>query len=90
MNTNDITFNTMRLYQKDGQIIRAVFDESASVVRFNDFSRMVSGEFPYQRYNNSEFDLARAVMVAYDHGIYTYTREAPRRDPDAKVKEIRL
>ncbi|MBN9552925.1 MAG: hypothetical protein J0H31_29755 [Alphaproteobacteria bacterium] len=90
MSTTDLTFNTGRLYQSDGQIIRAVFDEQARVVRFNDFSRMVSGEFPYQRYNNTEFDLARAVMVAYDHGIYTYTREAPRRDPNAVIRSIRL
>lgn len=90
MNTTDLTFNTGRLYTKEGQVIRAVFDESAGVVRFSDFSRMVDGEFPYQRYNNSDFDIARAVMVAYDHGIYTRTREAPRRDPDAKIKDIRL
>lgn len=90
MSTTDLTFNTMRLYTQEGQVIRAVFDDQACVVRFNDFSRMVSGEFPYNRHNNSDFDLARAVMVAYDHGIYTYTREAPRRDPAAEVRSIRL
>ena len=86
----DITFNTGRLYAKEGQVIRAVFDDQACVVRFNDFSRMVSGEFPYQRHNNSHFDLARAVMVAYDHGIYNYTREVPSRDPDAEIRRINL
>ncbi|TPJ51755.1 MULTISPECIES: hypothetical protein [unclassified Mesorhizobium] len=90
MNVNDLTFNTGRLYTKDGQVIRAVFDANAGVVRFNDFSRMVSGEFPYQRHNNTPQDLALAVMLAYDHGIYTYTREAPRRDPDAEIRSIRL
>lgn len=76
----DITFNTGRLYTKDGQIIRAIFTDN--VVRFSDFSRMVSGEFPLQRPAVSPQEFARVVMVAYDHSIYTWTREAPARTDD--------
>ena len=73
----DVTFNTGRLYTKEGQVIRATFD--GQIVRFSDFSRMVSGEFPYQRHDDTDASFVRLVMTAYDHSIYRYTREAPSR-----------
>lgn len=80
----DLTFNTSRMYARDGQVIRATYDPATLELRFDDFSRMISGVFrdvstsPDQlaRWERFPEIFARAVMHRYDAGGYDW---APSR-----------
>ena len=93
----DLTFNTSRLYQAHGQVIRATYDSDTHELRFDDFSRMISGVYtdveleqhlspPY--YAQSPERFARFVMSHYDRGGYEW---APCRTYDLEdIQHFRL
>lgn len=89
----DITFNTGRLYTKDGQIIRVVWDKDAGKIHFNDHSRMITGtiDAPDKSFTDA-WMLASHVMGRYDQYDYRWSGEAAqlRRDPDASIHAFRL
>jgi ATP-dependent DNA ligase len=80
MNTYTMTFNTGRLYTKRGQIITAQYDDVTGLIRFNDHSRMITGQIiaPSNIPQNIETYMdrhrfAKIVMRNYDNGGYGYT-----------------
>jgi len=89
----DITFNTGRLYARDGQIIRAVWSKDTNEVHFRDFSRMIMGtvEAPHSD-TKTPHALAAHLMAHYDRHEYRITLESMQlgRDPDAKVHSFRI
>ncbi len=95
----DIHFNTGRLYTKDGQIIRAVWDAEKEVVHFADFSRAINGSIEAPTYAagfTRPGSLAMFVMERYDRGAYKNTPESwellmvTGRDQSAKVEEFTI
>lgn len=71
-------WNTGRLYQRDGQVIVAVFipqGHRGGVVQFCDHSRMIDGQFEVSSTPGSESELRDRVMHHYDHNDYTWIRE---------------
>lgn len=86
----DITFNTGRLYQSDGQVIRAVFDDQSGKVVFNDFSRGIWGAIdPGLISMDSERAAARGIMRQYDLGNYDWPRmQALPKTPGDEVLKL--
>ena len=82
-----VTFNTGRLYTKEGQIVTAELRDNRTVA-FDDHSRMIWGEFQL-----SEFSLgdtiwprdpeafARCVMKEYDAHRYTMGSNGLKAEP---------
>lgn len=66
------TFNTGRLYTKEGQVISVSFDYRTQMIYFNDHSRMVDGSMkarkPYASREPANFLIAAEVMDRYDRG----------------------
>jgi len=87
----DLTFNTSRMYARDGQVIRATYDPATLELRFDDFARMISGVYrdvstsPEQLARWERFPelFARAVMHRYDRGGYDWapSRARPAHEP---------
>lgn len=95
----DIHFNTGRLYTKEGQVIRAVWDKDKEVVHFADFSRAINGtiQAPERAITfRTPGGLAAWVMERYDRGEYWNGTESwailmiQGRDPEAKVHDFHL
>ena len=91
-----ITFNTGRLYTKEGQIITARYDAEEEKVYFCDHSRMIYDQM-FDLASTACFPmtpsyLASAVMKAYDHSRHTYAPfdKRPVRDENDKVHDFRL
>ncbi|AGC36187.1 hypothetical protein B7L88_gp101 [Rhizobium phage RHEph10] len=95
----DIHFNTGRLYTKEGQVIRAVWDKENEVIHFADTSRAVNGSIEAPEWDISfttPGGLARYVMERYDR--HAYKSSAPSwellmikgRDPEAQVHQFTL
>lgn len=91
-----ITFNTGRLYTREGQIITARYDEADEMVYFTDHSRMIRNQcFPLAstacRPMTPSF-LATQLMREYDHGRFTYApwEKKVERDEEARVHQFRL
>lgn len=84
----DITFNTGRLYTKEGQVIRAV--ETGDTIQFADFSRMIYGEIPSSGTFEGPDDFIQYVMRAYDYGHYHMVVPTLERDPNQPVRRRTL
>jgi hypothetical protein len=85
-----IYFNTGRLYTAEGQVITAEWDGKDSIT-FRDHSRGIGGTITTSNYNWDYYHLAKAVMAAYDHGLYLYpTKAISMVRPDGKPKKISL
>lgn len=69
-----ITFNTHRLYSREGQIITATYNDKTKIVNFEDHTRGVAGAFTYSGFRHFSMNdprrLAREVMLTYDSGRY--------------------
>jgi len=85
-------FNTSRLYTNHGQEIMATYDPDTLELRFDDYSRMISGRFAnvscgpdsrLKRFRTEPERFARWVMAHYDRGGYEYapTRARPVQEP---------
>lgn len=95
----DIIFNTGRLYTKEGQVIRAIWDKDAEVIHFADFSRGCNGTIVAPTWAvdfRTPGGLAYHVVNAYDRRDYNNTPESwellmvKGRDEDAKVHQLQL
>lgn len=73
-----ITFNTGRLYTRNGQVITARYSPEDCEMTFYDHSRMVGGRFPYsigERYSAWQKMpqlMARVVIREYDRNAYSW------------------
>ncbi len=91
-----ITFNTGRLYTKEGQIITARYDAEDEMVYFTDHSRMIINQmFPLAStacFPMTASYLATAVMKAYDNSRFDYApwSKEVKRVEDAMVHQFRL
>lgn len=95
----DIHFNTGRLYTKQGQIIRAVWDKDNEVIHFADFSRACHGSIVAPSWSvdfKSPGDLAYHVVNCYNRREYKTTAESTTllmntgRDENATVHQFKL
>lgn len=87
------TFNTGRLYTKEGQIITARFDAIDEMIYFTDHSRMIHNQQITCSFPPLDIaDLARKTMKAYDRSAFTYApwEKKVERDESAPVQEYRL
>lgn len=91
-----ITFNTGRLYTKEGQIITARYDADEEMVYFTDHSRMIVNQmFPLAStacWPMTPSFLATRLMREYDYGRFTCApwEKAVQRDETATVHQFRL
>lgn len=84
-------FNTGRLYQDDGQIIIALWQDEE--VLFNDTSRLIWGKFPLLKQPKTQYDLEFLTMTMYDAGQYAHhcdDARALRRDEGEVVRSFRV
>ncbi len=86
---NTITFNTSRLYTREGQVITASYDNVTNMVYFHDHSRMVYGEFSQSFRTMDPIEeqtdyFIRTLMSKYDAGKVEYysptARDLERQD----------
>jgi hypothetical protein len=90
-----IFFNTGRLYGRyldhEGQIIQAEWDGNSKIT-FYDRTRGIAGVITTCNHNwLDEQHLAKAIMVAYDHGLYINDSTAFNMErPVGKPKRIQL
>ena len=88
-----ITFNTGRLYTREGQIITAHYDDEVEVLTFNDHSRMITGQYPLAStscFPMTPSFLATRLMSMYDRGGYDYSVEAWKLRRQDQVHQFRL
>ena len=87
-----VYFNTSRQYTREGQVVMATYDPATLELRFDDYSRMISGLFVglscgpesrLERFAAEPERFARWAMAHYDRGGYVWapTRERPFLDP---------
>lgn len=95
----DIHFNTGRLYTKEGQIIRAIWDKENEVIHFADFSRLCHGSIAAPTWSidfTTPGGFAYHVINCYDRRAYKATLESAQllmgtgRDMNAKVHQFRI
>jgi hypothetical protein len=85
-----VFFNTGRLYTKEGQVISAEWDGKGNIL-FCDHSRGIGGTITTSNYNWDEYHLAKAIMAAYDHGLYLHTLAGMNmKRPEGEPKRIQL
>ncbi len=94
-----ITFNTGRLYTREGQIITARYDEEEGKTYFTDHSRMIHNQVIEGPMNLPDVEpgyqprfLATFVMEAYDNSRFTYAPWEKKvvQDETAEVHKFRL
>jgi hypothetical protein len=88
-NTNELTFNTRRLYTKHGQRIGAVVIDMQDcdgfnlyTVAFADIDRGIDGIMQVTRFN------ADAIMHQYDYNRYKYAQHGAPRDGVDRAAEL--
>jgi hypothetical protein len=86
-----ITFNTGRLYTKEGQVVSAQFDECEEKIWFNDHSRGVWGciDAPNKAFRTPG-GLADYVMARYDRHEYKMDMTSGYVQREAEVHHFRL
>lgn len=74
METKIYTWNTGRLYGREGQRIAATVIEEKAKIVFADLDRHVDGEIPLSRRGKDwdAYAIEKLVMTAYDFGNYSH------------------
>jgi len=73
-NTKQFTFNTLRKYSPEGQIIKVIYDGD-NTAYFMDTTRGLTGSVKFPHHHDAQDTVQEKIMTLYDLGAYEWLSE---------------